>query len=61
MGRALRAAEGGYVYHVLNRANARLPLFQKEAAYEVFERILQQACERYPANLLAGWAIRGRA
>jgi REP-associated tyrosine transposase len=53
MGRSLRAAEGGYVYHVLNRANARLPLFEKEGDYAAFERILQEACERYPANLLA--------
>jgi hypothetical protein len=26
MGRARRAADGGVVYHVLNRANARLPI-----------------------------------
>jgi hypothetical protein len=29
MGRSWRASDGGYVYQVLNRANARLPLFQK--------------------------------
>jgi putative transposase len=28
MGRAHRAAEGGYVYHVLNRANARMTIFR---------------------------------
>jgi hypothetical protein len=33
MGRPLRIALGGYVYHVLNRANARMAVFQKEADY----------------------------
>src|SRR5437763_876319 len=36
MGRALRAAAGGLVYHVLNRANGRLPLFDKDGDYEAF-------------------------
>ena len=35
MGRALRAAAGGMVYHVLNRANGRLPLFEKDGDYLV--------------------------
>jgi hypothetical protein len=34
MGRPWRASAGGYVYHVLNRANARLPLFQKEGDHD---------------------------
>jgi len=29
MQRPHRAAEGGYVYHVLNWANARLTIFEK--------------------------------
>jgi hypothetical protein len=36
MGRPRRAAQGGLVYHVLNRANARLPIFLKDADYEAF-------------------------
>ncbi len=43
MGRALRAAAGGLVYHVLNRANARLPLFEKDGDYKAFERVLDEA------------------
>ena len=43
MRRPHRLAWGGYVYHVLNRANARLPLFKKEGDYAAFERILGQA------------------
>jgi len=31
MGRPQRAAEGGYVYHVLNRANARMTIFERDA------------------------------
>ena len=34
---------GGYVYHALNRAVARLPLFEKEADFEAFERVLEEA------------------
>jgi hypothetical protein len=33
MPRHSRAAPGGYVYHALNRAVARLPLFEKEGDY----------------------------
>ena len=53
MGRAQRAADGGYVYHVLNRANARLPIFEKPGDYEAFEKTLAQAVERAAARLLA--------
>jgi hypothetical protein len=34
MGRPLRVAPGGYVYHVLNRGNGRMRLFHKEADYQ---------------------------
>ena len=53
MGRPLRAADGGWVYHVLNRANARLPIFEKPADFEAFERILAEGVERYSPRLLA--------
>jgi putative transposase len=52
MGRPLWAAEGDYVYHVLNRANARLRIFD-DADHEAFERVLDQAVERKKARLLA--------
>jgi len=47
MGRSWRASEGGYIYHVLNRAHARLPLFQKDGDYAAFERVLEEARQRY--------------
>jgi len=53
MGRALRAAAGGYVYHVLNRANARLKIFADDEDYAAFERVLRQAVERTQTRLLA--------
>lgn len=53
MGRPLRAAQGGYVYHVLNRANARMKIFRKDADYEAFEAVLAEAVERTETRLLA--------
>jgi putative transposase len=53
MGRPHRAAEGGYVYHVLNRANARMTIFEDEADYESFEKVLKESMERTETRLLA--------
>jgi putative transposase len=53
MPRAARYAPGGYVYHALNRAVARLPLFQKDGDYAAFERVLSEALEEHPTRLLA--------
>ncbi|HEY5311785.1 MAG TPA: transposase, partial [Pirellulales bacterium] len=53
MGRPSRAAEGGYVYHVLNRANARMTIFEDDEDYEAFEKVLLQAVDRVPVRLLA--------
>ncbi len=56
MGRPRRAADGGVIYHVLNRGNARMTIFEKDADYEAFEQILEQAVERYGTDLLA-WCL----
>lgn len=53
MGRPHRAAEGGYVYHVLNRANARMTIFRGDGDYEAFERVLLEAVDRLKTRLLA--------
>ena len=53
MPRKPRVAPGGLVYHVLNRAVARLPLFQKDSDYEAFERVLALALEEHPTRLVA--------
>ena len=53
MGRPWRANDGGLVYHVLNRANARLAIFSKDGDYEAFERVLAEAHERFGTRVLA--------
>ncbi len=56
MPRRSRVTPGGFVYHVLNRAVAGLPLFRKRADYEAFERIMIEAYERHPLRILA-WCL----
>ena len=41
------------MYHVLNRANARMRIFDKPKDYEAFERILDEAVRRVKMRLLA--------
>jgi putative transposase len=57
MGRPRRIALGGYVYHVLNRANGRLPIFQKDGDYDAFVRILGEALEHVPAMRLLSFCL----
>lgn len=56
MPRTPRAAVGGMVYHVLNRANARLSIFEKPDDYEAFETVLAQAHRQVPMRTLA-WCV----
>lgn len=56
MPRPLRCAPGGFVYHVLNRANARRPLFEQEGEYALFEAILDEVRERVPVRILS-WCL----
>ena len=53
MGRPHRAAAGGDVYHVLNRANARMTIFEDAWDFAAFEQVLSQAVERTQTRLLA--------
>jgi putative transposase len=41
------------VYHVLNRANVRLPIFETDHDYQTFEQILEEAVPRFAMRLLA--------
>jgi putative transposase len=52
MPRRARSIVGGLVYHVLNRANGRLPLFRKEADFAAFEAVLAGARQRVPLRIL---------
>ena len=46
MPRTTRTDVGDYCYHVINRANARLPIFFKERDYVLFESVLEEAEEK---------------
>jgi putative transposase len=53
MPRIARHAPKGLVYHALNRAVARLPLFEKDADYEAFEQVVAEAHEKFPLEIMA--------
>ena len=53
MPRINRVDVGGEVYHVLNRANARVQIFDNDKDYKQFEDILEEAVEKFEINLLA--------
>jgi len=53
MPRRPRVCPAGVCFHVLNRAVARLPLFEKQEDYEAFERVLAEAFERQPLPIFA--------
>lgn len=48
-----RNTPGGFVYHVLNRATARLTLFRKPGDYHAFLGVLGEALQRHPTRMLA--------
>jgi putative transposase len=56
MPRSARQTPGGYVYHAINRAAARMKLFRKNADYAAFLGVLDEALERHPIRLL-GYCI----
>ncbi len=58
MPRAKRKFAGGFVYHVLNRANGRLRIFRKLSDFEAFERVLAEGLRRIPMRL-CGYCIMG--
>ncbi len=39
MGRPRRGDDGGLIDHVLNRANARMMIFENDGGYQAFERV----------------------
>jgi len=57
MGRPLRQAKGGVVYHVLNRRVLRLPLFEGDGDYLAFVRVLGEAMKRDDAPELFGFCL----
>src|SRR5688572_21647322 len=53
MPRTNRIAPGGWVFHVLNRGNARMDLFSKESDFRAFEGLLRETCEQFRMRLLS--------
>ena len=51
MPRPKRQCVGGIAYHVLNRANGRMRIFQKRGDFEAFERVLVEGLRRVPMRL----------
>ena len=56
MPRPRRAASGGLVYHVLNRANARRTIFDTKWDFRAFEDMLAETQEHVPMRILA-WCV----
>lgn len=56
MPRAPRTIKTGGFYHVLNRGNGGQRIFYKPGDYLAFCRVLAEALERYPVELLA-WCL----
>lgn len=53
MPRITRVDVGGEMYHVLNRANARVQIFDNNDDYQQFEEILEEAVEKFNMRLFA--------
>jgi putative transposase len=53
MPRTNRIAPGGWVFHVLNRGNARMRIFDKEGDYAAFEGLLGETLQRFDMRLAA--------
>jgi len=53
MGRVKPADALGAIYHMLNRANHKATIFAKDADYEAFERILDDAVAKFEIELFS--------
>lgn len=53
MPRTARAAQGGFIYHVLNRGNDRKRIFHEDADYAAFTKLLVSGRERAGISVLA--------
>jgi len=53
MPRTIRVAPAGVIFHVLNRANARARIFEKDLDYEAFMRVLGETAKLIPVEIFA--------
>ena len=56
MPRPPRTAPGGFIFHVLNRAQDKRTIFHQDRDYLAFERVLAEVEERIPMRVLA-WCL----
>ena len=52
MPRTARASRGNFLYHVLNRGNARQDVFHKDGDFEAFVNLMVQANQRLPMRVV---------
>ena len=57
MPRAARVAPGGVIFHVLNRGNARAPVFDDAGDYAAFVKVLSQALAAFPGVRLLAYCL----
>ena len=57
MPRSPRVSVKNRVYHVMNRGNGRLSIFDDDDDFHAFEAILAEACERYPDVQLYAFCV----
>ncbi len=53
MARQPRVDLSGYVYHVINRASGRVPIFKTKKDYQLFETVLVEAQKKTDMRILA--------
>lgn len=53
MPRVARVVPGGVIFHVLNRANARSRIFERDQDYEALERVIAETARRIPVRVLS--------
>jgi len=57
MARKPRFAPGGIAYHVMNRTWPGVDLFETDADYEAFERVLAEAADREPGVRICAYCL----
>ncbi len=53
MSRQPRVDIGNTVYHIINRSNARLPIFTNDTEYRLFENLLEEVKELTGIRILS--------
>ena len=53
MPRNARVDVGGEIYHIINRANGRLRIFNKDEDYQLFEQLLLETKELFDMRIIA--------